>query len=237
MKFQKIFVISAVIILASLVTACRKEISQSEAEHEATHRLKNMLALYELENAGVYVTNLAQVFSALKKEYPHYWHKQFSAYGMYAGFKNSFYEKYMFLPLGATNQAIEGEFVFLNAEPFPDGEKKLGRMVASRVGGRYQDCRLRWFREERIEKIFREAGIEMPKPVPMPPPPPAPPEDKHHVPLSVRLSEFFAVWADHLGLGADKGWVLQRATFSLLLFLVALASGWFAFKWVRRRRD
>jgi hypothetical protein len=213
----------AVLLLGGAWTGCRQRRSQITEEYEAARAVANMLQIYEWDHPNMPITNLLQAAQALPKGYPHGLHNKFKRFGKHAGFKNSFYEKYVFLPPGMTSPVaprflrglFEGELVFMNAQPFPNSERKLGRILVSRPGNTYQEYRLRWLEEEHVQQMFREIGIHIPKPTPMPPPPKAP-RDPYAVPWHVEVSVAFDKLAEYLGM-EGKGHVLRNVSYALVI--------------------
>jgi len=178
-----------------------------------------MLQLYEIDHPGDRVTNLAQLFTERGGGYPHSWDRRLRAFGNHAGFTNSIFVKYIFPLHGLTNRVAEGEVLLLNAQPFPDPDGP-GRMVISRVGTGLNDYRRVWLPERRIQQIFAEAGMEIPKALPLPPPPPAPLEEEYRVPISSRIWSLFHALSDALGLGPNGARILRLITCGALLVLI-----------------
>jgi len=165
----------------------------------------------------------------LVRSYPHSWDQRLRAFGKDAGFTNSIFEKYIFPLHGLTNRVAEGEILLLNAQPFP-GPERLGRIVISRIGTGLNDYRRVWLPERRIQQIFAEAGMEIPKAIPMPPPPPAPIEEEYRVPVSSRIWSVFHALSDALGLGPNGPLILRLITcaVSLVLVIVTVVFIWFS---------
>jgi hypothetical protein len=82
--------LAARIAFTAIIAGCSSEHPQSQAEHEAVYRISQMLTAYEWEHPKLWVTNLEQVFTALKRDYPYYWDEEFKRFGVDAGFTNSF---------------------------------------------------------------------------------------------------------------------------------------------------
>jgi hypothetical protein len=217
------------VVMASF-SGCAKREPQSTLEHQTVIAIANMLMTYEFRHPSVHVTNLAQIYTGLNKPYPHRWHHQFARYGKDAGFTNSFYGRYVFLPAGLTNRFVEGELVMMNAVPFPDSTGRLGRMVLSRVGGTYQQWRFRWFAEQDVQSLFAQLGTTIPKPQVMPP---APHEGKRVWEVSRPETREFPLWMRmQLGimdlcqwLGVNPSWAywIQWALIALVVLLVGIA--------------
>ena len=151
--------------------------------------------------------------------YEHYFRK----FGKNAGFKNSFYEKYVFVPAGATNLIGEGTPILMNAMPFENDDGFRGRYVIYRVhAGAYSKW---WVDEDRLQEAFRASGVQIPSPVPaapVPRPPGRPPR-----PQSIRET---SVWylADEIDRSArfPITKIVLVALFGSFVFLIY----WFGFR-------
>ena len=150
--------------------ACSPREEQYIAEGQTAHKVVSLLQMFQIENPGTRPTNLIQLFGGENGRYPHAWHQRFQAYGKDAGFTNSIFEKYLFLPNGITNRLIQGEALVMNAQPFSNAQGR-GRIVISRVGLDVNDYRRTWIEENRIQGIFAQLGVEIPTQVSMPLPP------------------------------------------------------------------
>ncbi len=215
------------LLVLVLPTGCERKQRQFEAEAQTIFSLIKMVESYQIDHLDVRITNFGQVFAGLGKEYPHVWHAQFQAFGTHAGFTNSFFEKYVFLPTGITNRRIEGEILFMNARPYPGPDREMKRtLVAKEIDGFVRQS----FSENTIQKILSESGVIEPKPMPMPPPP-APP-DRPPMPVSAKVSRFFMRVADFVGLSGH--WLtLRNATFLTSLAAMLVMGG---FLWASRSR-
>lgn len=185
------------------MSACSSRNKHYEVERQTALDIVGFLKVYELDHRDVRPTNLFQVFAGVGKHYPHFLHERFASYGAHAGFSNSFYEKYAFLPPGVTSRFVEGEILLLNAHPYSDPYGKLERNVISRATEGYK---WRTLQEDTIQRMFKETGQRIPKPTPMPPPPPAPSmntDAEESYPLSVRVERFFGQLAEGIGLGKE----------------------------------
>lgn len=215
--------------IVSVLAGCEPRQKQFEVEARTVFGLIKMLESYELEHPGVPITNLSQVFSGLEREYPHNWHKQLNAFGKFAGFTNSFYERYVFFPSGVTNSRIGGELVCMNAIPYPAPYNEMNRSLVAKAANRYFRVPLR---EEQIQHLLKEANIPEPKPVPMPAPP-APPATEPMA-FSTKVSRFFMRLAGYLGI--SEHWLLLRnATFLVVVVGIFALGGYLLFSRVRRR--
>jgi hypothetical protein len=106
-----------------LLVGCGLQPMQIEVEDEAAASIFPKVNLY-LVDTNTSITNIAQIYAEVNlasdhRSHPWRFQKKFQRFGKYAGFKNSFYEKYVFLPRGTTSSIVGGEIVFLNAQPFP----------------------------------------------------------------------------------------------------------------------
>jgi hypothetical protein len=153
----------------------RKMAKLHEAENTAAGAIQRSLVLYEGLYAGVTITNLHQVFDgATRLDQWHIMHParletDFRKFGKYAGFTNSFYEKYVRVPSGVSNRAFPKDAMFMNAQPVPDYDGGYGRFVIWREGP--QDYRNNWAPESQIQEAFQRAGVPIPQVTPMPKPP------------------------------------------------------------------
>ena len=227
-----IWPVAAVVIYCG--SGCRERPAQVAVKQQTLQRLTGLLRFYDIDFPGVRPTNFSQVFLDLQRPYPHGIDSQFRAFGAHAGFTNSFYEKYIFLPPGLSHRMIEGEILLLNAQPFPDRDGKLGRMVLSKLGAGHASYRINWILEPRIQQIFQEAGIKVPKPPLMLPPPPEPPpvDDAFRNAAAKGLHEAMSEYERRYPtpLWRRPQWQLIGVAF----FLAGAGATWW---WFRRRRD
>jgi hypothetical protein len=153
------------LLALALICGCRQREEQDEAEGQSILGVMRLPQSHEWEDPGVQVTNLAQLFR-VGATYPHDWHRRLLKFGKHAGFTNSVFEKYIFLPPGITNRFVIGEIVLMNAKPYP-GSDGLERSVVSKAAGVYH-----WgtYREQYIQQLFRRA---LPNPSRHPCPPDA----------------------------------------------------------------
>jgi hypothetical protein len=211
------------------LSACREQTTQISEEHRAINRLMPLLSFYEADFPGVRVTNLAQVFH--DRPYPYGLEEIFRAFEGNAGFTNSFYEKYAFPSGVVTNHYVEGEILFLNAAPFPNRKGQLGRMVVSKPATSNAVHRIMWLSEDGVQKVFAEAGVEIPKPPSMPQPPakPAlePPDKEMQPPPFFKITSAIDNFAVIYGL---NGFAIR-----LGLVVVAVATMFFIAFWLWRK--
>ena len=216
---------SFVCFLSIGLAGCEHRDQQFELEARTVFGLMNMLRWYESDNPGVQVTNLSQLFWGLNRDYPYAWDKQFRMFGKDAGFRNSFFERYVFFPAGITNSHFDGQLVFMNAQPYPEARGGMERTVVFKAAGGYYR---RTLGEERVQQLFKDAGIDEPRPLEMPPPPPAPLDTRYSPSFVARVRGFVLGILQANGLSAPTAWAVWRGLAVLfpLLFLVILIWNW-----------
>jgi hypothetical protein len=224
------------LVTAIAVSGCGRKVAKlNELEGSAAGTIQKFLDLYEAQNPGITITNLPQVFSTTMelgrwhRSHPAFFELEFKKFGNYAGFTNSFYERYVRVPPFVTNRAFPKEPIFMNAQPFPDYHGHWGRMVVWREAPQYH--RNNFVPEEQIQEAFRRAGVVIPKPTPMPKPP-VPgdaPYPQHSLFTRTRL--FFRDLAADYGPGRPFGDTLMWLCFGIPLAGVVVIVAWF----VRRR--
>jgi hypothetical protein len=158
--------------------SCREKVAQISIEQRMALGLVYLLGPYETQHPGLELTNVSQLYANAGAGYPYPEGKLLRQFGTYAGFTNSIYEKYVFTSANARPKTAQGELILLNALPFPNGDGTLGRMAISKAAPGAGGYRIMWYSEHQVERIFREAGITIPKSRPMPSPPPEPPPDE-----------------------------------------------------------
>jgi hypothetical protein len=223
-------------VLVATISGCgRENLEQQFAlEHETAGVIQQLLALHEATSPQVAVTNLAQTFASidltrLHRKHPYFYQSEFQKFGKHAGFKDSFYEKFiLFSPgISISNPPISGVLVVLSAETFLDMEEKPVRMLTWRAGS--QDYRSISLAEDRVQRIFKELGLSIPKPLPSPPA--APPTDVMHVTWTDKLEGQFDVLAFLMGL-PGRGRLVRNATLGVV---VVLLTGLVFWLWRRTR--
>jgi len=216
-----------------LAIGCQKRETQYEMEARAGRVLSSLLGIYDVLG-NPRCTNLAQVYTALGSPYPHDWDRNFRKFGGRAGFTNSFFEKYIFLPSGATNRWIVGEIVMMNARPYESINHQECRGIFSRIGAQYGWNELS---EKLVQELFRDADIPEPKPSWMPPPPPEPINEFSREfggdSFLTRLSNMIIFWGTSVGLGGSGAIVLRHVVFFSPFVLLPLLGFWL---WRRSRR-
>jgi hypothetical protein len=229
---KSLYLNNAVLLSLALgVTACVRDAERTQAEARTARDIIRCLDIYALSHRDSRPTNLFQVFAGVNYDYPYSLHERFSRFGERKGFSNSFYEKYVFPPPGVTNRfmGVFGEVLLLNAEPYPDQQRVLQREVICLTSNGHALVTLT---EDLVEKVFSEAGQQIPKPLVMPAPPPAPPEGDYKEPFSHKRYKFFYGLAQALGVGGQNWFLVQNA--ALALIAIVLFSG--LFWWSRRPR-
>src|SRR5215213_2617953 len=161
----------SVLVLTSIVICsyCLHRPRQSDLEQRFMGQLIRAWEMYEARHPEMNVTNALQLFEDWSGNYPYAWHEQFRVFGEHAGFQHSIGEKYVFLQPGLEKQPY-GEIVMLNAVPYSDNgsRSRLQRMVV------LKHFQIRSWSEDFVQKVFREAGREIPRPPTLPAPPPPP---------------------------------------------------------------
>jgi hypothetical protein len=184
--------------------------------------------IYRAYNQQEPITNLMQVFTERGPYYPHDLDAKFRAYGKHAGFTNSFYEKYIFFPPGLTNRHFKGELLFMNAKPYPAPHDEMQRQIVSWAAGQFYT---RPCSEKAVQQMFREMGIQEPKPEAMPPPPAPPPGFGKREPLTDRFWYWFITITSAWGVTQEAYWVLLFLMAAVPLLLLILLA-----RWLSRRR-
>jgi hypothetical protein len=222
-------------VLSCLLICCgcgRKIAKLNELEGNAAGAIQKFLDLYEAENRGVQITNLQQVFigaaelNRWHQKHPAFFQMQFNKFGKYAGFTNSFYEKYVRVPSGVTNPAFPTEPIFMNAQAFPNHDGRYGRMIIWRENPQYH--RNNWVPEEQIQEAFKRAAIAIPQPTPMPKPPtPAGSPYPQHS-LATRIELFFTELSGDYGPGRALWFPFMLICLGVPVVIGILITVWFA---------
>lgn len=219
-------------LLCVCISGCQAKADQAVVEYDGAAFFARRIAFYERQFPGAVVTNLQQVFVGTEVPYSERWHHAFLRFGKYAGFKKSFFEKYVFVPAHLTNRAVLGEVRFLNAEPFPDQKGKMGRIIVSKTTRIDTGWLVKWYPEEEVQQIFRDADQIIPKAgAPIPPPYEVTPPTRP--PLLVRVEEYFGDITKNWGLGTAAGRYLMWATFGMAGIVAAVLV---AILWGRRMK-
>jgi hypothetical protein len=218
------------LLLVIVNCGCTGQHAQISDELDAADFIIKVITYYEQRIPNSQFTNLQEVFLRTETPYPERWHYRFRRFGTDAGFRNSFYEKYVVLPHGFQTSFARGEIVLLNAKPFPSRDGTRGRLLLSRTGTRYDDWNIKWVPEGEVQQVFRDAGQTIPKPPVLP----APTDLREHEspPLRLRILDLFRYLTANLGLGTGSGKYLMHGTFGLFAIGAALVV-WLTL----RRRD
>jgi hypothetical protein len=222
------------LVVCTFVVGCRERPDQTVEEFNGAAFVMKQLSFYERHLPNTPITNLQQVFATLQTPYPSRYHYAFRAFGKHAGFKNSLFEKYVLVTKGFSNQIVKGTVAMLNAEAFPDRNGQYGRMICSKTDMFDSGWDVRWYSEEQVQKIFREAGQSIPEPVHMPPPPDLQPPPRQ--PLGVRVEEYFGDITRNWGLGTEAGKYLMWACFGFAAILAFVLVAIFWGRRLKRRR-
>lgn len=216
--------------------SCGRTPEQRLAEYRSIQHARDLVQMHSLLYSNQLPTNLQQVYEGhFDRPYPYGWHKDFKNYGKHAGFKTSFFEKYVFFPPGSTSQIARGELVMMNSHPFPIAKRKLGRFVVLKQGASFSHTE---FDEDLIQKMLKEERIK-PYDLPaFPPPPPEPPRMRFpgEPPEWVyQMNLFFDRVSEGIGLGSRHGWILRNVSAGILVF-IGLSAVWFLWRQARQHR-
>jgi len=217
----------------ALGVSCARVPEQRSVEYRSIQHARDLFQTHSVLRSNEVPTNLQDIYKgAFDRAYPHGWHKDFKKYGKYAGFKNSFFEKYVLFPPGTTSQIAQGELVMMNSHPFPLDKHKLGRFVVLKQGNSISPVD---FSEEVIQKILREERI---KPYDLPAFPPPPRESRTRFPGEppewvYQLNLFCDRIAERLGMGLGRGWILQFSAIGFFILLTVATC--FLYRQARRR--
>jgi hypothetical protein len=222
------------LLLVGSLSGCIKPKLQVYWEQKAASHTIRRLHLYDSVNPGVLKTNVGQVFTNVDdRPYPIEFHREFQRYGRFAGFTNSFYEKYVFVPEVMTNLVKQGRPVLMNSQPFPDSENGMQRLVIYQYTWQGEPTYAYTpLPEEFIQNAFKQVGVRIPEAPRFPPAPPIPPPPP--VPFDQKVHEYFRNLAVQIGMSSYHGRVLERIAAGLgVVSLVIVCS--LAFRWARRR--
>lgn len=214
-------------------SGCREKPDQAAVEYNGAAFFTRRIGFYERQFPETRVTNLQQVFLGTDAPYSDRWHHYFLRFGGDAGFKSSFFEKYVFPSGRITNRIVTGEIVMLNAKPFPDQKGTLGRIICTKTHLVDTGWMVKWYSEEQVQEIFREAGQKIP-PAPDPIPPPSEVSFVEKPLLHIRVENYFGDITLNWGLGKAAGKYLMLLTFAVGAIVAVLLCllGWR--KWGRR---
>ena len=146
--------------------AAGERAAQSNVEARYAQKLCSAIGLARAVNQGIMPTNIIQVQPSLTMEGWAMWENVFRQFGDEAGFSNSIFEKYVFLPPGLKvpvgRVSVDG--ISMNAKIFLDDQGRAYRWIIYHYGDEI-DCGP--FAEEKVQEMLLQAGIKVPKPPPM----------------------------------------------------------------------
>jgi hypothetical protein len=200
--------------LCAALPGCTSGSKQIREEKTCARFLARILAFYEDKYPNTAATNLQQIFESTQTPYPKHWHYRFQKFRQHAGFQNSFYEKYVIVSLRLPTNIVPGQVYLMNAQPFPNEKGEKGRLLLFKTQVGRGDWQIEWFPEKVLQRFFREAGQNIPKPSVVPSFPDLPSYEEP--PFSSRMQDFFGDVTANLGLGTASGKYLMYATFGLL---------------------
>lgn len=207
---------------------CVKQKPQEYWERQAARTVIRYLHVFDGLNPGVAKTNVGQIITNIdNRPYPVDLHRELLRFGKNAGFTNSFFEKYVFVPPNLTNFWIRGgKPLLINSKPFPNSKDQMQRVIIYEYewqGERaYATAEMP---EWAIQNAFKEVSITIPEPPRFPPAPPIPPPPP--VPFQQKRQEYFRSLAVQWGMSSYHGRVLERiaaglgsASLIILCFLI-----------------
>jgi hypothetical protein len=226
--------LTGLILAAVALLGCIKEKPQSYWESQAATTLIHYMNIYDGLNPQVPKTNVAQIITNIDdRPYPVELHREFLRYGRYAGFTNSLFEKYVFVPEAVTNLVKQGRPILMNSEPFPDTDKRLQRYIIYEVPSQTEPTYSRALVSETVVQIaFKAVGMAIPEPPRFPPAPPIPPPPAAQ--FDRKVHDYFRSLAVQLGMSSYHGRVLERIAAGIgALSLVIMFS--LGLRYARRR--
>ena len=145
--------------------AFSKEITVSSLELQFSTKLSSTIR-FHLAEAHVLPTNVNQLIRFMTTEGWASLEDRFKHFGEQAGFSNSIFEKYVFLPAGVTFPVgpSAAEAILLNAHSIQDKNGERYRWVIYRIGEAVDHTVLT---EDKVQEIITRAGVAIPKPAPM----------------------------------------------------------------------
>ncbi|MCI0746640.1 MAG: hypothetical protein L0Y58_14665 [Verrucomicrobia subdivision 3 bacterium] len=221
-------------VAASIAGCIPRDETRSSLERKAAQRIHTFLWLHEAAFTNRMRTNLAEIVRELGAQYPGDLHEKFRRFGTEAGFRDSFYDRYLFAPPGVSNTAIHGEVVLVNAEPYLDDNNQPVRIAIVRGGPGYEGWSFHETPEWLIQEIFRQANVPIPQKNSVPGPPKrlaSKQADNRAIGEAVQM--YFRNLARDWGLGPGSWWMLLLA--SIILFLAAITLLYFIRNILTRR--
>jgi hypothetical protein len=197
-------------------------------ERQAAKRLHKMLWLHEAHFPERPRTNFAAIFQELGVEYPADLHERFRQYGRDAGFTNSIFERYEFVAKAISNEVLKGQIVVLGKEPYANESDKLVRLAITRSGPGYEGWYFDEVEEDWLQKLFRAAEAEMPRPGLVTSAPIPQKEFENRTPVTWRVRKFFENLAYYYGPGRFFWLPMMLICVGAVLFVVILLVVWFA---------
>jgi hypothetical protein len=232
----KLVKLAGAICVLSICSGCVKEKPQEYWERQAAQTVIRYLHVYDALNPGVAKTNVGQIITNIDdRPYPVDLHRELLRFSKDAGFTNSFFEKYVFVPTGVTNFWVRGgKPLLINFRPFPNQAGKMQRVIIyESVWQGEPSYATAEMPEWAIQQAFKEAGVEIPEPPRFPPAPPIPPPPP--VSFDRKVHAYFRSLAVQLGMSSYHGRVLERIAFGLgaLSVVIVCALG---LRYLRRRQ-
>jgi hypothetical protein len=196
-------------------------------ERQAAKRLHKTLWLHEAQFPENPRTNLATVFQELGAQYPGDLHERFRKYGRDAHFTNSIFERYVFVSEAVSNDVLKGQIVIVGEQPYVNESGKRVRIAITRSGPSYEGWSFDEFEEEQLQKFFRAAKAEMPKPRLVTSAPIPHKGFETPTPLGWRVRNFFESLAYYYGPGRFFWLPMMLICVGAVLLVVAVLVIWF----------
>lgn len=155
------------IIILHLQTATAADETLFSLEHIFANKLRLALELSWEVNQRTMPTNMAQVIPSLTLEWWTMMEEKFQEFDRQAGFSNSIFEKYVFLPPGVRFSIgpSVAEAMLMNAQPIRSTGGGSNRWIIYRIGEAIDPVLLD---EKRVQEMLRKAGVQVPSPLYMP---------------------------------------------------------------------
>ena len=222
-----------------IAVSCGRLPEQAVEESQSMRHTMDMFRMYSMIHSNQSPTNLQQLYAVIGRPYPHAWHRDFKKYGKYAGFENSFFQKYWFFPPGSTSQIAGGEVVITTAHPFPMRDGKLGRSIVVYKAdpyGRY-GYGIRELSEDLVQRILKTEQIApyaLPT-FPQPPPEPVRQRMPGEAPdWLMAVDRFFGNFAERSGIGIRYGVFIRNLTAGLFI-IIGCGAAWLLWRQTHRQ--